>query len=209
MDNNAFVFWIGPRPSLIFRESTRITYQGVNVCKIRKDIGIQELWAYIQSFYRSITPEALLKNICSLKPKDIITLTRGNESTVVFTKHEEHVSIDKSGEFPFQYKRELTGFNEPNAGRYLACLVLSESYPSCFLPIDLLEATEFYKENFTGNVSEVLEKYCTLRSLDSTELLSYYRHICETRRQECTPPVKEKTKGTIGVLVDTFLHLTR
>lgn len=215
MDNNAFIFWNGPTPSLLFNETSKITFKGANVCNIRKDIDIQDLWAYIQTYYRSLTPETLCKNICTLKVKDIKNLKRGEGYPLVVAKNEggEYKKPTTHAAIPFNYEniKEQNGFNKLNAGRFLACLNLAGCYSSRYLPTDVFEAGRFFKENFSGNEKEVLERYCDFHSLNIDEFLTYYKNICETQRNKCerSPPVYKKKISTIDVLVGTFLHLTK
>lgn len=213
MDNKSIVFWRNGIPSLEFMESNVITYQGINLLFLRPDIDIEDLQVYILTYYRILTPDTIVKNLKNLTKDDIKSryIARVGKAGVG-----KAIVLDNNpkpyGCVPFNYQpiKEIAAFKKQNAGRYLACMVLSKSYSGEFLPYDPYDAKRFFEENFKDSVEEVFDKYCESRKENKSELLSYYRNIAERNRSKYYyEKVPEKKFSTVDLLASAFLQIAK
>lgn len=214
------VFWKNGVPSLEFTETEVITYKGENLMDIRLDMEKEELWVYILNYYRMLTPDTVYNNIQNMTRDDIKKLYAARVlrlpnqyATAINPAREENINKYRTygnAYFDFQGLKETSAFRSQNAGRYLACLLLSKTYSDDLLPYDPFDAKRFFDENFKGSVEEVFDKYCCSRKVEKAEVLSYYRNIAERNRSKCTFEVKETKKfSTIDLLANAFLHIAK
>ena len=77
-------------------------------------------------------------------------------------------------------------FNKINAGRMLACLILSETISPNVLPFDPFEAQLFFNNHFKGSKTEVFKRYCEYHEQDPDKIMDYYRRISKIEKY-CAP----------------------
>lgn len=210
MDNKSIVFWRNGIPSLEFMESNVITYQGINLLFLRPDVDIEDLQVYILTYYRILTPDTIVKNLKNMTKDDIKSryVARVGKAIIIDNSN----NPKPSGCVPFNYQviKENAAFKKQNAGRYLACMVLSKSYSGEFLPYDPYDAKRYFEENFKDTVEVVFDKYCESRMEDKNELLSYYRNIAERNRSKYYYEKKpEKKFSTVDLLTSAFLQISK
>lgn len=205
------VFWKNGCPSLDFIDSEIMTFKGENLLDIRSDVTKEDLKVYILAFYRILKPEDLCKNLRDMKPKEIKELYMARIGRIKVIQNNE-VQRSRGAEIPFNYAqaKEKNAIQLPNAGRLLACLLLSKSFEACDLPYDPFEAKQFFQNNFKGTVEEILDKYCEERGEDKSILLSYYRNIANRNRAKRYPPERDTKKfSTVDLLCAAFAQLTK
>lgn len=178
---------------------------------MRTDVDSETLLMYIFTFYRVLEPEFLCRNLKTMAKADIINMHAAKVTRLQVTENNPNLA-KKGAAIPFDYQKakEESAVNRPQAGRLLACLILSKSYSEQYLPYDPFEARHFFKENFKCTESDALDKYCLCRDVKKEELLSYYRNIAETNRVKSLTVYKEpKRTSTSDLLIATFLQLTK
>ena len=78
MDEESFIFWNDPKPSIHFNYVDKVTYKRVNVLQLRTDIPKIDLLNYINAYYRVILADSLLKNLQNLDMSSIRHLRQYN-----------------------------------------------------------------------------------------------------------------------------------
>lgn len=164
------------------------------------------------TYYRVLSPDTIYKNLKYMTKHDIERrfVARVGKAIVIDNKNNTKPKTSRQIPFDYQPMKEHAAFGKQNAGRYLACLLLSKSCSAEFLPCDPYEAKRFFTENFKGTIEEVFERFCKSTNQDEIELLSYYRNIAEKNRAKQFYVNKpEKKFSTIDLLTNAFLHITR
>lgn len=193
-------------------ESNKITFKGENLMELRPDVDENSMLIYILAFYRILTPDFLYNNLKTMSISNIEKLYPAKINKIQHNTNTELSRYKSGAAIPFDYQKlkEKNAYEKPQAGRMLACLVLSKSYLNHFLPYDPFEAKYFFDENFKGNVDDVLHRYCVLRDVNEDELLAYYRNIAESNLTRSLGVKNEPKKhSTLDMLTATFLQLTK
>lgn len=153
-----------------------MTFKGEDLYNLRKDIAKQDIHLYIESFYRILTPSSLVKNIKSLSSAKIKNVRADRGTADVTQRTAQTTKTGVNIMFNYEKKKEITGFEQKFASRYLAYLLLSKSVPKCVVPLDLFEANVFFKKYFEGEVNDVFIKCCEFNGTNPDEVLNYFRH---------------------------------
>lgn len=219
MDQSYFIFWSNDEPSLEFRPSDKITFNGENVLDLRKDISQRHLLTYIQAFYKVLDQHHLYRNLKTLSAAAIINLQRGRALVKVPSndvdipppqKSYNAVSLNYSG------IKEKAGFYKPNACKLLAFKVLyeTENVPDRLMPVDIFELNLFFSEHFEGSPKEVFSRFCEHHNLQEKEILQQYRNkvnwdsfINDVPCYKIKPKEKKHTESE--GLINAFLQILR
>ena len=80
-------------------------------------------------------------------------------------------------EITYNYKsmEQIKSFQKPNACKFIAFKLLSESVPLSTIPIDLVQMNLFYRENFDEHPSVIFAKFCKFHDLNESEALEHYK----------------------------------
>lgn len=176
VDQECLVFWIDNVPHLNSRKCDEVTFRGENLYNIRADVTLEELQYYIEAFYRILTPSSLVENLRTLPKSSIQNVKAYKGIAEVNNPGPQQSSSGTKIMFNYEKKKEIVGFEQRNASRYLAYMLLSKTVPSCIIPIDIFEAKIFFKKYFEGDVRDVFNKCCEHNEEDAEKVLEYYRH---------------------------------
>lgn len=214
IDTESIIFWRNGCPSLDFKETDVITFKGDNILHMRPEIETSTMLKYINAYYRHFPAESFIKIIKESSESQIRKLSYVNTKMPLVVKNDVQANKVKSLEtIPFNYakSKEIGTFHKQNTIKILAYLVLAEKYEKHRIPIDLIEANIFFKENFNGDKREVFERCCTHHDLNSEEvLLNYSSSIKSINYYALYNSPKNKNKSsTIDVLLNVFSQITK
>lgn len=175
LDQECIVFWNGETPHLNARQCDRITFNGEDLYNLRKDLSNQEIHLYIEAFYRILTSRSLVENIKTLPSSKIRNIIAGKGVAEVAKERTAQTTPGAKIMFNYEKNKEVVGFEQKSAIRYLAYLDLARSVPRRVIPIDMYEANAFYKKYFDGEVRDVFTRLCKQNGDNIDEILDYYR----------------------------------
>ena len=159
IDEESTKLWNDSKPSIHFNYVDKVTYKGVSVLQLRTDIAKIDLLNYINGYYRVITADRLLKNLQYLDMSSIRQLRQYNGFPSMASKN---YLVDKppKAEITYNYKsmEQVKSFQKPNACKFIAFKLLSESVPLSTIPIDSVQMNWFGEKSLMNILVLYLEK---------------------------------------------------
>ena len=114
---------------------------------------------YINAYYRVIPPDSLLKNLQNLDRCSIRHLRQYNGFPSMTSKNYLVEKLSKA-EIAYNYNsmEQKKSFQKPNACKFIAFKLLSESVPLSTILTDSVQRNLFYREHFDEHLSVIFTR---------------------------------------------------
>ena len=104
---------------------------------------------------------------------------------------------------------QIKSFQKPNACKFIAFKLLSESVPLSTIPIDSVQMNLFYRENFDEHPSVIFTKFCKFHDLNESETLEHYKRSLNLNNDVNSVKYTKKKHSTTEGFVSAFFQMIR